>query len=88
MDDRLRRKIERVFAAEDRAEAERLVEQCRALPFLEQPSNLLRTQAAVVKLSAGTLEGLRRALAMRDWRDILVRTGFQSTQACDEFLNE
>lgn len=88
MDDLLRRKIERLFAPEDRAEAERLVEQCRALPFLKQPTNRFRTQAAVLKLSAGTLDGLRKALAIRDWRDILVRSGFQSTQACDDFLNE
>lgn len=88
MDDRLRRKIERVFPPEERVEAQELIEQCRDLPFPSQPGNLLRTQAALVKLSGGTLEGLCRALAMRDWRDILVRSGFQSAQACDEFLNE
>ena len=50
------------------------------LPFLEDPSRALdraRVHLAIVRLSAGDIDRLRRAGkdAMNDWRDVLVAAG-------------
>jgi hypothetical protein len=77
-----RQHLERLFAPQQRAEAERLLaEECgNNLPVLENldPVQLERYRFAALKLSGGTLDGLRRAVALakRDWRDLLMNAGF------------
>ena len=88
MDPRLLRKIEELFAPVDRAEAERLVRECAELPFIGGGNNLLRTRAGVLKMSGGSLEKLRESIDIRDWRNILVWSGFQNAVAADEWLEE
>lgn len=58
-----------------------LIEDCgNNLPFLENNDSqgLERVRFAVLKLSAGDLNALQRAidLAKQDWRDLLVTAGF------------
>lgn len=71
-----------LFAPQDRAEASRLLtEECgNNLPFLEKLDavGLERYRFAALKLSEGTLDGMRYAvkLAQEDWRDLLVAAGF------------
>jgi hypothetical protein len=71
-----------VFAASDRAEAERLlVDECgNNLPFCQDSDQyqLERVRYAAMKLSRGTINGLRQAveLAKTDWRDLLMAAGF------------
>lgn len=85
----LRRKMEQMFSPEDRPEAERIVfEECPKLPMLTHESNLVRVQAAVLKLSGGRLEKLREALAIKDWRDILVWSGFGAGDVWQRWLEE
>jgi hypothetical protein len=74
--------LKAVFPASDRAEAERLlVNECgNNLPFC-QDSNQYQLECvryAAMKLSHGTLNGLRQAieLAKTDWRDLLMGAGF------------
>lgn len=86
----LHRKIESLFAPEERAQAERLVrESCANLPFVRSGSrDLMRVRAAVLKLSGGRLDKLREAIAIRDWRDILVWSGFGAGDAWERWLEE
>lgn len=76
---------ERVASMFDRAEREEvrqmLIEQCgNNLPFCEHLDSeaLDRCRFAVLKLSDGDLEKLRKAIALarQDWRDLLVAAGF------------
>jgi hypothetical protein len=78
----VRRRLNRLFAPGDRREAARLLAtECgNNLPFLERatPAELDRFRYAALRLSEGTLAGLRWAieLAQTDWRDLLVTAGF------------
>ncbi|MGE0557632.1 MAG: hypothetical protein AB7O69_05085 [Burkholderiales bacterium] len=75
-------RLERLFAPSLRTEAERLlVEQCgNNLPCLEalDAVQLERYRYAALRLSKGTLQGLRQAidLAQKDWRDLLMNADF------------
>jgi hypothetical protein len=77
-----RERLNVVFAPCDRADAERLLlEGCgNNLPFLEKLDSvkLERFRFAALKLSDGTLSGLKKAvdLANKDWRDLLMAAGF------------
>ena len=77
-----RARLSLVFKERDRAEAFRvLAEECgRNLPFCENvtPEGLERLHFAALKISGGTLQGLRQAvdLAQSDWRDLLLAAGF------------
>ena len=83
-----RRRLDALFAPDDRAEAEQLlVDECgNNLPFLHELDQfqLERFRFAAMKLSQGLLSGLRQAivLAKTDWRDLLMAAGF------DEDLTE
>jgi hypothetical protein len=76
------RRLNLLFAAENRGEAARLLrEQCgNNLPFLEKatPRELDRFRYAALKLSDGDLKRLRWAIKMAqiDWRDLLVTASF------------
>ncbi len=77
-----RRALNSLFTAKNRAEAAKLlITECgNNLPFLETASAaaLDRFRLAAIKLSRGTLAGLRGAirLAKEDWRDLLMAAGF------------
>jgi len=77
-----RRRLDRVFAPELRAEAEALlVERCGGnLPLCQHngPLEMERIRFAALKLSEGELAALRRAvdLAYTDWRDLLMEADF------------
>ena len=72
------RKVQQLFAAEEQPQAIRLLEkECgRNLPFHEESDgrSLERIRLAVLKLSAGDLQELKRHIevAKVDWRDVLV----------------
>jgi hypothetical protein len=74
--------VDQLFAPSDRDTAFGLLEeQCGTnLPFLAEADAvaLERYRFAALKLSHGTVEGLRRAieLANVDWRDLLIAAGF------------
>ena len=74
--------IERLFVEAVRAEAEHmLVERCgNNLPFCDQDDEfqMERIRFAVLRIGLGDLEETRKAmdLAKRDWRDVLVWSGF------------
>jgi len=74
--------VERFFEPDERAEVtRRLVEECgNNLPFCGQSDEfkLERIRFAVLRLSIGYLDELQKAvdLAKRDWRDVLVWSGF------------
>lgn len=74
--------VDQLFPLEERDIAcELLAEQCGTnLPFLAdaEPSGLERYRFAALKLSNGTIDGLRRAIALAktDWRDLLMEAGF------------
>ncbi|HYS06951.1 MAG TPA: hypothetical protein VEW47_17380 [Candidatus Dormibacteraeota bacterium] len=75
----VRVEIARRFRAGDWREATRVLGQL-ILPFLEGPSRALdrsRVHLAIVRLSAGDIDRLRRAgkESMNDWRDVLVAAG-------------
>lgn len=89
------RRIELLFAAGDREEAEAIIAyECGTnLPFLEDATarQLERYQFAALKLSDGDLGKLREAveLAKVDWRDLLMAAGFgQDATAHDRWLPE
>ena len=75
-------RVRLLFPPEQREEVRTmLVEECgNNLPFCQEldSSNLDRFQFAALKLSDGDLDKLRVAisLAKRDWRDLLVASGF------------
>lgn len=75
-------RIETLFPAEHRELVSALlIEDCgNGLPFMDSadPVTLERIRFAVLKLSAGDLNALERALdlAKLDWRDSLVAAGF------------
>src|SRR5688572_16666405 len=77
-------KIEALFSPEDRETAKRLLlERCGGdLPLSNHmssdPSGFDRIRFAVLKLSKGNLESLRREIdeAHIDWRDTLMAAGF------------
>jgi hypothetical protein len=77
-----RQRLNVVFATSNRARAERLlVNECgNNLPFCQDfdPDQLERIRYAAMKLSRGTLDGLRKAIALAklDWRDLLMSAGF------------
>jgi len=77
-----RARLEARFAEADRAEAERLLLEtcCRRLPgvFDDDGRSLERIHCAVIELSEGRLDALKRwiAEARIDWRDVLVTAGF------------
>jgi hypothetical protein len=77
-----RDRLQMAFAPSDRAEAERLlVNECgNNLPFCQDSDQyqLERVRYAAMKLSHGTVDGLRQAidLAKTDWRDLLMGAGF------------
>ena len=76
------RRLERVFPLQLRADAALLLaRECGwNLPFCENgtPTSLERIRFAALKLSNGTIGGLRDAiqLGQKDWRDLLVAAGF------------
>ncbi len=76
-------RLDLLFAPEHRGEAATLlIQQCgNNLPFLEDAtsSDLDRFRIAALKVSGGSLPGLRGAirLAKEDWRDLLVEAGFE-----------
>src|SRR4051812_27966356 len=76
------RRIDLLFRPEERAEAAALlVHECgNNLPFLQDLDeyDLERFRFAALKLSGGDLVRLHEAvrLAQRDWRDLLVWSGF------------
>ena len=76
------RRIQTLFPQREwPAVQELLLRQCgENLPFLEPKHRQLaeRIRFAVLKLSAGDLDGLRRAVAEAqvDWRDTLMAAGF------------
>jgi hypothetical protein len=71
-----------LFAPRNRAEAAKLlVSQCgNNLPFMEDASAsaLDRFRLAALRLSGGSLKGLRGAIALAktDWRDLLMAASF------------
>ena len=77
-------RLQRVFVNDaNRSAAARLLEiECADnLPLLGGPAtpvSLERIRFAVLKLSEGTMEGLRTSieLAQADWRDLLMAAGF------------
>jgi hypothetical protein len=75
-------RVEAVFAPDTRDRVRRLLEEECAdnLPFCERldPFGLERLRFAVLKLSAGDVDRLRREIeqAKRDWRDTLMAAGF------------
>ena len=77
-----RQRLECLFPSDLQTEATlRLTRDCGwDLPFCNGKSaiELERIRFAALKVSQGSLEGLRGAieLAQRDWRDLLVRAGF------------
>ena len=77
-----RRRLNLLFAPSDRVEAAKLlVSECgNNLPMMEDASAsaLDRFRLAALKLSGGTLRGLRSAIALAktDWRDLLIAAGF------------
>ena len=79
---RLLARLRAMFPGPDQAEAIALLEADagRGLPFGEKlaESEVERIRAALLKLSGGTLPGLRKAIAVArvDWRDTLVGAGF------------
>ena len=84
LSDDTRRRLEALFAEDERAAATQLlVEECGDnLPFNEGqgPVDLERIRFAALKLSAGSLKELREviALAKIDWRDVLFSAGFEN----------
>jgi hypothetical protein len=79
---RVQRRIESMFAEPDRATATTIltIECGEKLPVSDRfgGSGFERIQAAVLKLSEGSLDQLRRAAreAQIDWRDVLMAAGF------------
>jgi hypothetical protein len=77
-----KRRIRALFAPGEWSTVEELlIHRCGdTLPFLEASHGRLaeRIRFAVLKLSGGNLEDLRRAIddAQVDWRDILMAAGF------------
>lgn len=75
-------RVQALFRDDDSRAASRLLaEECgRNLPFCEDSDSrsLERLRFAALKLSRGSLEGLREAieLAKKDWRDLLVAADF------------
>jgi len=75
-------RLQLLFVGGDQKVAEKLlVEECGSnLPFLSESSaiDLERYRIAALKISHGSIEGLRRAidLAQADWRDLLMAAGF------------
>lgn len=82
LSDETRQRLNATFPVEVREEAEALlVEECGAnLPFQQNASSddLERIRFAALKLSRGTIDGLRDAVqeAQDDWRDLLVAADF------------
>ncbi len=76
------RRVDILFSPDDRAKArELLVQNCgNNLPFCRESTmyQLERVRFAALKYSDGDLGALERAvtLAQRDWRDLLMATGF------------
>ena len=83
-------RLRHIFAAEDHAEAERLlVEECGTnIPLCEtaDPKAMERIRFAALKMSRGSIGELRKwiALAQIDWRDLLVAAGFADDQTAHE----
>jgi len=80
--ERTRHHLRTMFAPDDVGSVERiLAERCGAtLPGISpgHPDLIERIQLAAIRLSAGRLDGLNKAvdLAALDWRDLLVAAGF------------
>jgi hypothetical protein len=76
------RRVQAVYAPEERAEARRMLElDCGSAVesgWGKEPAAYDRVRFAAMKASFGRLEGLRRAIALAqvDWRDLLVEAGF------------
>lgn len=87
---RILRKIETMFASDEQSSAEQwLIAECGVdLPGLGN-MNLERIQAAVVKLSVGSLDRLAEAtrLARSDWRDALMAADFGNVDAHEAWLD-
>jgi hypothetical protein len=79
------RRIEALFPPSSRSEvAELLICECgNNLPLLEKLNEieLERFRFAALKLSAGSIDKLKEAVALAkaDWRDLLVSAGFGTT---------
>jgi hypothetical protein len=88
------KRVEILFPVDEQAEASRLlVEQCGNDLFLHEQDEfyLERFRYAALKLSRGTLQGLRGALelANSDWRDLLMAAGFgHDIKAHEKWLPE
>jgi hypothetical protein len=77
---RTREHLRTLFDATEREEAERLLSALddAAKQAPRTPESLERLRFAALRVSAGTLVGLREALALArtDWRDLLMSAGF------------
>jgi gluconokinase len=79
---RTRQLVERFFEPEEQAEAaRRLVEDCgNSLPFCSQYDEykMERIRFAVLRMGLGDMDEMQKAIdyAKRDWRDVLVWSGF------------
>ncbi len=84
------RRVDILFAPADRDRAKKLLrDQCgNNLPFLEKadPYALERFRFAAMKYSDGSLAQLESAvkLAQRDWRDLLMASGFANSLSAHE----
>lgn len=82
LSDRTWKMVRKMFSARQQEEVRQLLEvDCgNNLPFCENLDEvgLERVRFAVLKLSNGRLDALRRAIqeAQRDWRDTLMAAGF------------
>ena len=76
MDAATRARLEALFAPGDREVASRLL--LADFPLADHPQLCQRIHFAVLKLSAGRLDELRKwiAEALVDWRDVLVAAEF------------
>jgi predicted DNA-binding protein len=73
------RRIDLLFAAEERELAARLLMEHCGFRFSEEPGELEeRIRFAALKLSDGKIDQLRQAIdwTINDWRDLLMAAGF------------
>ena len=91
IDSRLERKIDQLFEAADRDEALRILRGesgIRIAPLMERHErDMTRIRAALLKISNGSLERLRKYVKY-DWRDLLVWSGFGAGTAWEDWLND
>jgi hypothetical protein len=91
MSPELSRKIAELFPADAEAVAALLETDCgEHLPMIAKQgeNGIERVRCAVLKLSEGRMEMLKHAIdrAKRDWRDVLVWSGFSAGEAHKAWL--